>query len=110
MLTLSMADMRKNINKKCARDIQYKSFCHARRLDGQTWLITMICIVVVVVVVVLTYFLNTWPLSLWLSPHIDIHFFFKGFAMHAIIIFLKLLIKASKSYFKFRVIVQQILK
>ena len=28
--------------------------------------------------------------------------------MHAIVIFLKLLIKASKSYFKFRVIVQQI--
>ena len=55
------------------------------------------CLVVVVVVVVGTY-LNTWPLSLWLSPHIDIYgtllfFFFKGFAMHAIIIFLNYLSK-----------------
>ena len=38
-------------------------------------------------------FLNTWPLSLWLSPHVDIYTYFKGFAMHAIIIFLYYLSK-----------------
>ena len=38
-------------------------------------------------------FLNTWPLSLWLSPHVDIYTYFKGFAMHAIIICLYYLSK-----------------
>ena len=54
----------------------------------------LVVVVVAVVVVVGTY-LNTWPLSLWLSPHIDIYtsFFFQGFAMHAIIIVLNYLSK-----------------
>ena len=38
-------------------------------------------------------FLNTWPLSLWLSRHVDTYTYFKGFAMHAIIIFLYYLSK-----------------